>query len=369
MANVDERMMLRALELAERGLGRVEPNPVCGAVIARGELIVGEGFHRFFGGPHAEINALNNAGEQARGATLYVTLEPCCHHGKTPPCTDAIIAAGIRRVVVAMQDPFEKVAGAGLVQLRKAGLTVDVGQCEALAMTLNAPYVKLNLRGLPWFIAKWAMTLDGKIATVTGDSRWISCEQSRQFVHQLRDRADAVVVGVATAIKDDPRLTCRLPGGRSPVRIILDSTARLPLTSKLVKGADEVPLWVVCGPSAPPERVEALTKAHCRMIAVRESPRGVDLAVLAEQLGRERITNVLVEGGGRTLASFFEARLIDRVMVFVAPTLVGGEHAPSPLSGPGVTSLSKAWGVSRLTVRRMGDDVLIEGDVATPQTD
>jgi len=366
MSAFDEEMMHRALELARRGLGRVEPNPAVGAVITAEGHLVGEGYHQFVGGPHAEVNALKAAGELARGATLYVTLEPCCHHGRTPPCTDAIITAGIRRVVVAMQDPFPEVAGGGLAQLRQARIDVAVGVCENAAMRLNAPYVKLHLRGLPFFTAKWAMTLDGKIATAARDSRWISSAQSRELVHQMRDRSDAVLIGVRTAVTDDPLLTCRLPGGRSPRRIVVDTKARLPLEGRLVQTAREVPLWVAVGTEAPTANVKALEKAGCRVLRLSQAGGRVDVRALAETLGTEPLTNVLAEGGGELLGSLFDARLIDRVKVFVAPKLLGGEHAPTPVGGAGVKSVSQAWTVGERTVRQIGDDLLIEGDVIYP---
>jgi len=364
MSDFDEQMMARALELAGRGLGRVEPNPAVGAVVTSGETVVGEGYHQFFGGPHAEVNALAAAGERARGATMYVTLEPCCHYGKTPPCTDAVIRAGIARVVVAMQDPFEKVAGRGLALLREAGIQVDLGLCEKSAMKLNAPYLKLHLRGLPFFTAKWAMTLDGKIATESGDSTWISSAASREIVHRMRDRADAVMIGVRTAVRDDPLLTCRLDGGRSPRRIVVDSKARLPLASRLVATVQEAPLWVACGRSAPPERVQALAEAGCRVISLPERADHVDLTALARTLAREPLTNVLAEGGAELFGSLFEAQLVDRVMVFVAPKLLGGKNAPTAVLGVGFPSVSEAWTVRDLSVTRIGEDVLVEGDVS-----
>ena len=372
MSSFDERMMQQALELAERGRGRIEPNPVVGAVLAQGETVVGEGWHEVFGGPHAEVNAINAAGDRARGATLYATLEPCCHFGKTPPCVDAIVAAGIVRVVAAMQDPFHKVSGAGFARLRAAGVKVEVGLGEDEALRLNAPFVKLTLRGLPFIIAKWAMTLDGKTAAVTGDSRYISGEESRHVVHQMRDRVDAVVVGVRTAIADDPMLTCRIPNGRNPRRIIIDTQARLPLSSRLVRSVNDAPVWVACGASAPAASMHALTRAGCRVIQLPESHhrakgpehiRGVEVAALAEVLGKELLTNVLVEGGGSVHASFFEAKLVDRVMVFIAPKLLGGEHAPTPIAGHGIRSLDQAWTLAGTAVTRTGEDVLIEGDV------
>ncbi len=362
MTPFDEQMMRRALDLAERGRGRVEPNPVVGAIVTRGEEVVGEGWHEFFGGPHAEINAMRAAGDQLRGATLYITLEPCCHFGKTPPCVDAVIAAGVARVVAAMQDPFPRVAGGGFAKLRAAGVALDVGVCENEALRINAPFVKLNLRGIPYFVAKWAMSLDGKTAAAGGDSKYISGEASRNLVHQMRDHVDAVVIGVRTAITDDPLLTCRLPVGRNPRRIIIDSQARLPLTSQLVRTVNEAPVWVVCGQSAPAPAQRALIRAGCRVIPVREVRRRVDIPALAELLGREMITNVIVEGGGTVLASFFEAKLIDRVMVFIAPKLLGGEHASTPLGGHGV-SIGRAWRVAGTRVTAVEEDVLIEGDV------
>jgi len=363
MSDFDARMMARALELAARGLGRVEPNPAVGAVVVSGETVVAEGYHQFFGGPHAEVNALLVAGERARGATMYVSLEPCCHYGKTPPCTDAVIGAGIRRVVVAMQDPFEQVAGRGLALLREAGIRVEVGLCETLARKLNAPYLKLRTSGLPFFTAKWAMTLDGKIATDTGDSTWISSEESREMVHRMRDRVDAVMIGIQTALRDDPLLTCRLPGGRSPRRIVVDSSARLPLESRLVAGVREAPLWVACGRSAPLERVRALADAGCRVIPLPERADRVDLMALASMLGKEPLTHVLVEGGSELLGSLFEERLADRVTVFVAPKLLGGKQALTAVGGVGVRNVSRAWTVLDMSVTRVGKDVMIEGDV------
>ena len=241
-SELDSWQMARALELAARGEGFVEPNPMVGCVIARGAEIIGEGWHRKFGGPHAEVEALHVAGTRARGATLYVTLEPCCHQGKTPPCTDAILASGLGRVVVAQRDPFPAVAGGGIERLRQAGLAVEVGLREAEARRLNAPYLKLTESGRPWVIAKWAMTLDGKLASRTGDSRWISNEASRAIVHQLRGRVDAIVVGRGTAGQDDPLLTARPAGPRVATRIVLDTRASLASDSQLVTTAGEAPV-------------------------------------------------------------------------------------------------------------------------------
>ena len=262
----DGHWMRLALSEARNGLGAVEPNPMVGAVVVRDGELVGVGHHENFGGPHAEVIALRQAEAAARGATLYVTLEPCCHHGKTPPCTDAILAAGIARVVAAVRDPFPAVNGGGMAALEQAGVAIDVG-CEAdRARTLNLPYWKRLSTALPYVIAKWAMTLDGKTAVASGDSRWISSETSRRLVHELRGRMDAIIVGIGTVDADDPHLTVRPPGLRRPVRIVLDSTARLPLTSNLVRTAREVPVLVAVTDRAPSSHREALERLGCEVM-------------------------------------------------------------------------------------------------------
>ncbi len=258
--------MRRALDLAASGQGFVEPNPMVGCVIARGAEIIGEGWHRRFGGDHAEVEALRLAGSRAAGATLYVTLEPCCHTGKTPPCTEAILAAGIRRVVAAMADPFPQVAGGGAAALQAAGVAVELGLLADQARQLNAPYLKLLEHGVPWIIAKWAMTLDGKIATRTGQSRWISGSKSRQLVHALRGRMDAVVVGRGTAAADDPLLTARPAGPRTPMRVVLDTRASLPSESQLVRTAGQAPLLVAVGSEAEAADCRRLQEAGCEVL-------------------------------------------------------------------------------------------------------
>ncbi len=265
MASIDETWMRKAVELAERGRGHVEPNPLVGAIIVRDGRAVGEGWHQQYGQAHAEVNALAAAGDAAHGATLYVTLEPCCHHGKTPPCTDAVLHAGIARVVAALADPFPLVAGQGAARLRSAGVAVEFGVCADLARRQNAPYLKLLAAGRPYIHAKWAMTLDGKIATRTGDSQWISSDASRRVVHELRGRMDGILVGIGTALADDPLLTARPPGPRTATRVILDAQARLPLDCRLVRTAREVPTLIATTPAAPAETVAALrrTAAKC----------------------------------------------------------------------------------------------------------
>ena len=266
--NTDEFYMQRALELAALGRGSVSPNPMVGCVIVRDGVSVGEGWHQAFGGPHAEVHALRDAGDAAVGATMFVTLEPCCHHGKTPPCSEAIIKAGLKRVVVAVADPFPNVAGGGLQSLRAAGIQVDTGVLEDAASNLLAPYLKRQRTGKPWVIAKWAMTLDGKIATSTGSSKWITGEESRAFVHHLRGIVDAVMVGRGTADADDPLLTARPPGPRQATRVVLDSTASLSSTSQLVRTAGETTVLVVVGPDSREQACDRLGKAGCEVLQI-----------------------------------------------------------------------------------------------------
>jgi diaminohydroxyphosphoribosylaminopyrimidine deaminase/5-amino-6-(5-phosphoribosylamino)uracil reductase len=356
-----ERWMGRALLLAERGRGYVEPNPLVGAVLVRDGVVVGEGWHQRFGETHAEINALTAAGERARGATLYVTLEPCCHVGKTPPCTSAIVCAGVARVVAAMRDPFPQVAGQGAARLHAAGIAVDMNISEAAARRLNAPYLTLLAHGRPHVHAKWAMTLDGKIATRTGDSKWISNEASRKKVHELRGRMDAIVVGIGTALADDPLLTTRPPGPRTAIRIVLDSRGRLSATSRLVQTARETPLLVATGPQAAPVAVAVLASAGAEVLRIPAAgDRGrLEIAPLLEELGRRRLTNVLVEGGSEVLGSFLDAGLIDEVHVFVAPLLAGGEQAKSPVAGTGIAKIAEALRLGEWQVEHVDRDLYI----------
>jgi diaminohydroxyphosphoribosylaminopyrimidine deaminase/5-amino-6-(5-phosphoribosylamino)uracil reductase len=301
---------------------------------------VGEGWHERFGGPHAEVMALAAAGDAARGATLYVTLEPCCHHGKTPPCTDAILAAGIARVVVAAEDPFPAVAGGGIAALGAAGVAVEIGPCRDAAIRLTAPFRTLVTTGRPWVIAKWAMSLDGHLAAAPGADRWISSPESRAIVHDLRSRVDAIVVGIGTALADDPELTARpadpaTAGPRRPLRIVLDRLARLPLDSRLVRTARETPVLVAVGPEAPSASTTALAAAGVEVWASTAPDQAARFAALLVELGHRRCTNVLVEGGPTVLASCFEAGLIDEVWTFVAPkALAAHGTAPAPVVPP-----------------------------------
>ena len=361
MSATDEVWMRRALELAERGRGWVEPNPLVGAVAVRGDQVVGEGWHQRHGQAHAEIHALGAAGSDARGATLYVTLEPCCHHGKTPPCTDAVLHAGVGRVVAAMSDPFPEVAGKGADLLRKAGVHVEFGLCEAAARRLNAPYLTLLAVGQPYVHAKWAMTLDGKIATRTGDSKWISNEASRRRVHELRGLMDAVLVGVGTVLADDPQLTARPPGPRTALRVVLDSRCRLPTNSVLAKTAREVPTLIAATTEAPAERIAGLRALGCEVLTAPAVDGRTDVKALLAELGQRRLTNLLVEGGAGALGAFLDAGVIDEVHVFLAPTMAGGAEARTPVGGKGVEKIAEALRLTEMHVEIVDGDVLVHG--------
>jgi diaminohydroxyphosphoribosylaminopyrimidine deaminase/5-amino-6-(5-phosphoribosylamino)uracil reductase len=360
MDMVDEKWMARALDLAERGRGYVEPNPLVGAVLVQKGEVVGEGWHENFGREHAEINALAKARAAAKGATLYVTLEPCCHHGKTPPCTPAILSAGVRRVVAAMLDPFPAVSGHGAAQLREAGILVETGLMEKEARRLNAPYLKLLKTRRPYVHAKWAMTLDGKIATRTGDSKWISGERARRYTHDLRGRMDAIIVGIGTVLADNPSLTVRPPGPRVPVRTILDSQGRLPNDSSLATTARDAPVLMITAIES--ARASALRALGCEVMTLPADDGRPEVESLLEELGRRRMANVLVEGGSQVLGSFFDARAVDEVHVFVAPMIAGG-NATTAVAGSGVDKISQALCLAEWSITEIGKDILIHGHV------
>jgi len=356
--------MEHAIELAARGRGFVEPNPMVGCVIAHGAEIVGEGWHRRFGEAHAEIEALKLAGDRAAGATMYVTLEPCCHHGKTLPCTGAIIKSGIVRVVIAQKDPFPKVAGKGIAQLIQAGIAVEVGVKETESRHLNRPYFKLVQTGYPWVIAKWAMTLDGKTASRSGSSKWISGPTSRQVVHSLRGRVDAIMVGRGTVESDDPLLTVRPPGARVPFRVVVDTNCSLSPSSRLVKTVSDAPVLVAVSGESPVSAREQLKEAGCEVFVCEAETYQSRLVQLLDELGRRRIANVLVEGGGHLTGSLFDGKHIDEVHVFIAPLLVGGENGLSPILGHGFNLMSEALKLSLPKIEQTGSDVYIHGHVS-----
>jgi diaminohydroxyphosphoribosylaminopyrimidine deaminase/5-amino-6-(5-phosphoribosylamino)uracil reductase len=358
----DAHWMHRALRLAARGRGSTSPNPMVGAMVVKRGRLVGEGYHRKLGGPHAEVRAISAAGAGARGATLYVTLEPCCHYGRTPPCTDAIIEAGLSRVVAACLDPFPRVNGRGVRALRAAGIAVDVGVLEAEARQLNGPYFKHTTTGLPWVTLKAALSLDGKIATEAGESKWITGERARTEAHRLRAVHDAVLVGVGTVLADDPRLTCRKVRGGCPLRAIVDSRARTPATAAVLT-ADERPPIIAVTRRAPARRVRRLKRAGAEVWTVASQGGRVHLKTFLGRLGKRGVQSVLLEGGGTVAAAALADGLVDRVYFFVAPRIIGGAQSPTAVDGVGVSRLADAWRITSARVRRLGDDVLITGDI------
>jgi diaminohydroxyphosphoribosylaminopyrimidine deaminase/5-amino-6-(5-phosphoribosylamino)uracil reductase len=359
----DKHFMQMALDLALKGEGFTSPNPMVGAVVVKDNKVVGSGYHEFVGGPHAEVNAIDEAGEFVNGATLYVTLEPCNHTGRTPPCTRKILEAGIRRVVVAMRDPNKEVVGDGAEFLKQQGIPVTIGVCEEQAKKQNEAFTKYVSTGRPFVIAKCASTLDGRIATRTGDSKWVTGEPARQFVHRLRHAVDAIMVGVNTVRMDNPSLTTRLAGGegQDPVRIILDTQLSTPPDARVLQQVSTSETILVAGQAVGKDKITALEKTGARVI---ESPLKndlIDLATLMDQLGAMQISALLIEGGSRVLASAFGANIVDKLFFFYAPKILGGDDGVPICSGPGAEVMSQCIAVDNIAVHRFGDDVLIEG--------
>lgn len=366
----DMPFMQEALELGRYALGRSSPNPSVGAVIVDNDGITGRGWTQPAGDLHAEIVALREAGRRAQGATLYVTLEPCCHHGRTPPCVDAIIEAGIQRCVVAVEDPFPSVRGKGIARLRESGISVEAGLGECEAAELHAGFFTRVHTGHPLVRAKYAMTLDGHIATRTGDSRWITGQVARRHAHILRDRTDAVLVGAGTVRADNPTLTTRLAdeltgdgGAHHPLRVIVDGRGVSSTQSRVYDAALPSHTLVVTTEAATTTWLEALTDQRIEYVVCGTGPR-VDLEMLLDVLGERGLNEVLVEGGGRMLGSFFDAGLVDRVAAFVAPVITGGADAPGPVAGHGCETLATAWRLSDVRLQHLDGDVLAEGTVA-----
>ena len=358
----DIEYMRRAIELAERGVGFTNPNPMVGAVIVKGGKVIGEGWHERCGEWHAERNAFKNCTVSAEGATMYVTLEPCCHYGKTPPCTEAIIEHGIARVVIGMEDPNPLVAGKGIAFLREAGIEVVCGIEEEALREQNRVFLKYISTRLPWVALKAAMTLDGKIATRTGDSKWITGAEARAYVHELRHRFMAILVGIGTAVADDPLLNCRIEGRgvRQPIRVVVDSNARLSLESQLVQTAEEYRTIVAYTRFAPEERVKALREAGVEMLLCEEKEGLVDVRNLLELLGQFGIDSILLEGGGNLNYTFLSEGLVDELYAFVAPKIVGGMSAKTPVEGTGVEKMADAINLELKNVLNIGDDVLLK---------
>ncbi len=361
--DVDERFMWAALDLARRGRGSTSPNPMVGAVVVRDGKIVGTGYHQAAGAAHAEVKALRKAGEDARGAVLYVNLEPCAHQGRTPPCVDAIIRAGINKVVAAMEDPNPLVAGSGFQKLEQAGIKVKRGVLQDKALRLNEVYVKFITTGRPFVIVKTAVTADGKTATRTGHSRWISGEKARAFVHRLRHNSDAIAVGIETVLRDDPRLTARLEGGggRDPLRVIVDSRARLPLDAHVIGSASRASVLLATTAAAPPDKVRLLQEKGVEVLPLPEREGRVDLAALLQKLGERGICQLLVEGGGNLNYSLLELGLVDKLMLFIAPLIVGGRESPTSFEGGGVAEIDQAWRLEELEIKQYDGDLLMIG--------
>ena len=367
-ATADERFMDRALALAENGRGRVSPNPLVGCVLVSEGEVVGEGWHRRAGEPHAEVEALRAAGERARGATAYVTLEPCNHHGRTPPCTEALLAAGVGRVVIAARDPNPQVRGGGAERLEAGGVQVTAGVREAEATAQNEVFFTSQRERRPFVLYKTAMTLDGKLATRTGQSRWITGEVARARVQRWRDELDGVVVGINTVLLDDPQLTARVPGGRTPRKVVFDSVARTPPAAKLfepdARGEPARVLIFATGKAAP-ARVEALRARGAEVVTVPERQGRADLGVALTELLRRDVTSLLLEGGGTLAWAFFEARAVDRVAWFIGPKLLGGAGA-TPLGGLGVARMEDAFTLDGMRTEELDGDLLVSGRVRYP---
>jgi diaminohydroxyphosphoribosylaminopyrimidine deaminase/5-amino-6-(5-phosphoribosylamino)uracil reductase len=361
-SSVHEQYMRQALALAQLAVGCTTPNPLVGALIVRDGVVVGQGYHHLAGTAHAEIHALRKAGELAKGATLYVTLEPCCHSGRTGPCTEAILKAGIAKVVVAITDPNPLVAGQGINRLREQGVEVIEGICCLEAVHLNEIFIKWVSTKLPFGLLKTAMTLDGKIATAAKKSQWITGEQARNRVHQLRNQYDGILVGIGTILADNPLLTTRLSEGEGchPTRIIVDSLARTPLASQVVVNK-QAPTIIAVTAAAPPDRISALENCGVEVLTVSSGLGGIDLRELFTLLAARPLTSILIEGGAGVNSSALAANLVDKVEWFIAPKIFGGSGAPSPVGGQGVVEVADAYELEEVSILQLGNDFAVSG--------
>lgn len=364
----EQDYMALAISLAKNGIGHVNPNPLVGAVIVKDGQIIGQGWHAQFGGLHAERNALADCSQSPAGATLYVNLEPCCHWGKTPPCTDAILESGIRRVVIGSTDPNPLMRGKGIAVLQKAGLIVETGLLQAECDRLNEVFFHYIQSGTPFVVMKYAMTMDGKIAAYTGKSQWITGEPARRHVHHSRNRYAAIMVGIGTVLRDDPLLTCRLPGGRNPIRIICDSRLRIPTDSQIMHTAKEIPtILAVCSDSlanpALQNKQAQLQAAGCRLLGLPEADGQISLPALMEELGKQAIDSVLLEGGGTLNWSALKSGIVHKIQAYVAPLLLCGRDAGSPIAGQGFPSPDDGIHLTPPRVLTFGSDILLESEV------
>lgn len=360
--NTDKRYMALAIELAKKAEGRTSPNPLVGAVIVKLGKIIGKGYHKKCGLPHAEAAAIKDAGARAKGGTLYVTLEPCDHHGRTPPCTDAIIRSGIKRVVIAMRDPNPITNGRGIKKLKKSGVKTAVGVLEESARAMNRPFTKFITKKLPFVRLKVAQSIDGKIATRSGDSKWISGEESRRFVHQLRGKVDAVMVGVNTVLKDNPMLLSKVPRSKQPIRVIVDSVLKTPIKSKLFSTAHRHVVVLATTKAASFKKAETFAKNGISVLFCKMKSGRVDLKDLLKKLSWLNITDLLVEGGGELSASLVEERLVDQFLFFVSPKIIGGRLAKTSVEGIGADRMKDAIRLKNVSIRRFSEDILIEAE-------
>lgn len=358
----DAEYMKMALELAEKGCGFTSPNPMVGAVIVKNGKVIGSGYHKKYGELHAERNALLSCAEAPEGSTLYVTLEPCCHFGKTPPCTDAIIESKIKTVVIGSADPNPLVAGKGIDILKEHGIRVKTGILKDQCDKLNEVFFHYIRNQTPFVVMKYAMTMDGKIATYSGKSRWITNEASREQVHSSRHKYAAIMVGVNTVIADDPMLTCRIPGGKNPVRIVCDTNLRTPITSRIVQSAEEVPTYIATA-CEDENKILPCAGAGCKIIKVPAVGGHIDLQALMKELGREKIDSLLLEGGAQLNFSALKSGIVNKVQAYISPKIFGGGSAKSPVGGPGIEEPSDAFLLTNREIRFFGEDILMEYEV------
>lgn len=358
----DEKYMAMAIELAKKGYGYTAPNPVVGAVIVKDGCMIGQGYHEKYGEPHAERNALASCTQSPKGATIYVTLEPCCHHGKQPPCTEAILQAGISRVVTGSGDPNPLVGGKGIQILKDHGIQVREHVMKEKCDALNQAFFHYIQTGRPYVTMKYAMTIDGKIAAYTGASKWVTGEEARHHVHEQRKKNTAIMVGIGTVLADDPMLNCRIEGGRDPVRIICDTHLKMPVTSKIVKTAKDIPTIIACC-TADEKLQRPYREAGCKILLTEKKMNHIDLEQLMEQLGKEKIDSILLEGGGTLNWAALNAGIVQKIQAYIAPKIFGGTTAKTPVEGIGVEVPDQAFLIKNRTIRLLGEDLLVEGDV------
>jgi diaminohydroxyphosphoribosylaminopyrimidine deaminase/5-amino-6-(5-phosphoribosylamino)uracil reductase len=367
--NKDQKYIKMALKLAEKGRGRVSPNPLVGALVVKGEHVVGQGYHARYGDQHAETKALEEAGSEAKGATIYINLEPCCHHGQTPPCVDEIIKARISKAVISIKDPNPIVNGKSIEILKNKGIEVKLGVLEKTASKLNEFFFKYITTSTPFVTLKSGMSLDGKVATKTGESRWVTSDISREYVHQLRNQMDATLVGIETILRDNPRLTTRLKNskGRDPIRVVIDSLLRIPIRMRIFTQESDAGNIIITTINAPIDRIKKIESSGAKVLFVK--PKGknrVDMQAMVEELGKLQITSLLIEGGPGINASAIQEGIVDKVIMFIAPIIIGGKIAPSAIQGDGIARLEEAVRIRNIKTKRLGDDLMIEGYVEKP---